>query len=547
MDFISDKLIVQYVAENGGLCNTRHHQSKEEDFKRILDTDKTIMICITGTEQLLIFFFNTIYPNIKKDCILITIENDVLFERDNWVDHNKILKWVCWNKPSNNTKYISLPIGINHYRNEKSLKSVLNDYIPFEKNKKEKYLLCNWNNATNKELREPLMEHCKTLSFCDCTEYKFAENKKTMESNIEGEITYDITDPEFYVNLSKYKMVLSPLGTGFDCHRTWEALYLGVVPIVFNPCTINEMFTDLPVIFINNINTEFNKKWLDKKYKKIRYKYKDWLNNPLSLKKLNGSWWLNKHLNLQKIKYINYADHNYHNEQKINSLFARKYCTDMITEYSPFNIDKDFKSIHSNCLSIKKGGGLWLWKPYIILKELKELDDNDILMYIDSGAKVTKDIQPLIKYMNTNNLNMYSGEMINQVEIKWSKKELLHELDMDKNIHLLTPQRIGGFHIIRKNEFTLKFYQDYLDTCKQFNLINDTISNEEHIDFIEHRHDQSIFSLLCKKYDVPAWIDISHFQYEGNRPNVCGEELGIFIHGKTYKHQEQLVKDYLAV
>ena len=86
-----------------------------------------------------------------------------------------------------------------------------------------------------------------------------------------------------------------------------------------------------------------------------------------------------------------------------------------------------------------------------------------------------------------------------------------------------------------------------MDTCKQFNLINDTISNEEHIDFIEHRHDQSIFSLLCKKYDVPAWIDISHFQYEGNRPNVCGEDLGIFIHGKTYKHQEQLVKDYLAV
>ena len=123
----------------------------------------------------------------------------------------------------------------------------------------------------------------------------------------------------------------------------------------------------------------------------------------------------------------------------------------MITEYSPFNIDKDFKNIHSNCLSIKKGGGLWLWKPYIILKELKELDDNDILMYIDSGAKVVKDIQPLIEYMNNNNLNMYSGEMINQVEIKWSKKELLHELDMDKNIHLLTPQRIGGFHIIRKN------------------------------------------------------------------------------------------------
>lgn len=546
MDFITDKLIVQYVAENGGLCNTRHHQSAEEDFEKILKLDKTIMICITGTEQLLLFFFKTIYPAIKKNCILITIENDVLFERDNWIDHHKILKWLCWNKPSNNNKYISLPIGINHYRNEKSLSSVLNDYIPFEYNKKEKYLLCNWNNATNKEIREPLMNLCKSLAFCDCTEYKFAENKKTMKSNIEGNITYDITDPQYYTNLCKYKMVLSPFGTGFDCHRTWEALYLGVVPIILTPCHINEMFTDLPVIMITDIDNQFNKKWLDKKYKKIRYKYKEWIKNPTSLKKLHGSWWLQKHLNLQQIKYINYADHNYYKEQKLNTLFARRFCSDMITEYTPCDLDNDFRIKHKECLSIKKGAGLWLWKPYIILKELKELDDNDILMYIDSGAKFVKDIQPLIDYMNKNKLNMYSGEMVNQVENKWSKKELLHELDMDKNIHLITPQRIGGFHIIRKNDFTLKFYQEYLDTCKQFNLINDTISNEESIHFLEHRHDQSVFSLLCKKHKVPPWIDISHFQYEGFRHCVEGKELGIFIHGKTYLQQEHLVKNYLA-
>ncbi|MCL5070245.1 MAG: hypothetical protein M1308_05030 [Actinobacteria bacterium] len=36
-----------------------------------------------------------------------------------------------------------------------------------------------------------------------------------------------------YLNLLKtYKFVASPQGNGLDCHRTWEAIYLGVIPIV---------------------------------------------------------------------------------------------------------------------------------------------------------------------------------------------------------------------------------------------------------------------------------------------------------------------------
>jgi hypothetical protein len=32
--------------------------------------------------------------------------------------------------------------------------------------------------------------------------------------------------------MSDYQFVASPMGNGYDCHRTWEALALGCVPIV---------------------------------------------------------------------------------------------------------------------------------------------------------------------------------------------------------------------------------------------------------------------------------------------------------------------------
>ena len=37
---------------------------------------------------------------------------------------------------------------------------------------------------------------------------------------------------EYLMEMKHFKWVCSPKGNGADCHRTWEALYLGSVPIV---------------------------------------------------------------------------------------------------------------------------------------------------------------------------------------------------------------------------------------------------------------------------------------------------------------------------
>ena len=38
--------------------------------------------------------------------------------------------------------------------------------------------------------------------------------------------------PEFYSDLSRHYYILSPPGAGPDCHRHWESIYMGSVPIV---------------------------------------------------------------------------------------------------------------------------------------------------------------------------------------------------------------------------------------------------------------------------------------------------------------------------
>lgn len=47
--------------------------------------------------------------------------------------------------------------------------------------------------------------------------------------------------------MSQCRFVASPPGNGLDCHRTWEALVLGAVPIVRRVPAMSPLFSDLPV------------------------------------------------------------------------------------------------------------------------------------------------------------------------------------------------------------------------------------------------------------------------------------------------------------
>ena len=49
---------------------------------------------------------------------------------------------------------------------------------------------------------------------------------------------------------TEYAFVVSPPGEGLDCHRTWEALCLGCIPIMIRT-PLDDMFVGLPVLIVN--------------------------------------------------------------------------------------------------------------------------------------------------------------------------------------------------------------------------------------------------------------------------------------------------------
>ena len=90
---------------------------------------------------------------------------------------------------------------------------------------------------------------------------------------------------EYINDLSSYKFAISPQGNGVDCHRTWECLYLGVIPIVENSISMS-FFQELPILFVDNydiITEDF-----------LHKKYNEFSNKKFNLEKLNIKYWENK-------------------------------------------------------------------------------------------------------------------------------------------------------------------------------------------------------------------------------------------------------------
>lgn len=211
---------------------------------------------------------------------------------------------------------------------------------------------------------------------------------------------------------------------------------------------------------------------------------------------------------------INYANEKYVKSQKYNTKTAYKNGkVDKVIEYSPEDIDDEFRKCNQNIFKCERGDGYWIWKPYIILKTLEKAKNGDYVFYADSGSYYIDKVQKMIEVMDEEKVNIMSFELP-FIEKRYTKREVFEAFNMWGNIkNMNSPQRLATFILVKCNLESVNFFKEFLDYACKKNLINDYINPNkvEDKDFVENRHDQSIFSLLCKKWNLPVYRDPSEY------------------------------------
>jgi FkbM family methyltransferase len=179
----------------------------------------------------------------------------------------------------------------------------------------------------------------------------------------------------------------------------------------------------------------------------------------------------------------------------------------------------------------KRGYAYWYWKPLILLDIFKRMKDDDIVQYMDIGFHINKNASSrFYKYLNLLKKNdrwllafqykpikyKISSEFLfpEREEFKYTKADLFDyykKLNDKKVTH--TPQFSAGNFFIKKTENAKIFLNKWLEIYeKRFDLIDDTPSKINNFqNFIENRHDQSVFSILCKINFIKS---LSAYEYD---------------------------------
>jgi hypothetical protein len=209
--------------------------------------------------------------------------------------------------------------------------------------------------------------------------------------------------------------------------------------------------------------------------------------------------------------HLNFA-HNSHKEaQKINSQSALNNGFDVSYNFSLSDIDTIFYQKNKHILDQSRGAGYWIWKPYFILKVLNNCEFNDIIFYTDSGSQIINPINPLIKLLDKQDITPFKVD--GALEIHNTKRDCFILMDCDEEKYHKGAHLNAAFILTKKTNMSIDFFTNYLNYCCNEKCVTDMKSGikPEHIENRGHRHDQSIYSLLCKKYDLNTFRDPSQW------------------------------------
>jgi hypothetical protein len=180
---------------------------------------------------------------------------------------------------------------------------------------------------------------------------------------------------------------------------------------------------------------------------------------------------------------------------------------DRVLAYGPADIDAEFATANRHILQHQRGNGYWLWKPYFIVRTLESLAPGDWLFYCDAGAHFIGPIDPLIDVCQRDGRDLLVFELPHP-ERRYTKRDAFVLLDCDRPEFITSRQRLASFHLWRASPAALAFAREWLTVAQDERLLTD-LPNQcglpNHRRFKEHRHDQSLFSLLTKKHGLAGY------------------------------------------
>jgi len=208
---------------------------------------------------------------------------------------------------------------------------------------------------------------------------------------------------------------------------------------------------------------------------------------------------------------------------RISNMADKSGFFDSITSHNRKSMDElypEFKSLHDNFVEKNPlGYGRWVWKPFLINQRLKELPDDSILLYLDVGCWINfgpesarKRMSEYILHTQQNDILAFQHNGSWIIEKAFTRVDLVEEIDLSLT-DLLSRQINAGVIFFKVNEKSRSFVKEWLQFCTKnsYAYLMDPPPELRFPEYIDHRHDQSVFSGLIKKHGILPFSEETWF------------------------------------
>lgn len=192
--------------------------------------DKMIVFCKTD-------YLASLFEQLSKfkgRIILISGQSD--YEIDARVFQTRppcVVKWFAQNANYQHPDLIPIPIGLESHDT--------GSYTDWDFLK-----VAEFNTKTNLTHKNKYCVYCNFRS-------THPSRKETLNTLVRNNVACSSTPKsyaDYWKEAAKYAFVASPRGNGIDCHRTWETLMMGSIPIVEKHFMYDAF--DLPILQVSN-------------------------------------------------------------------------------------------------------------------------------------------------------------------------------------------------------------------------------------------------------------------------------------------------------
>lgn len=213
--------------------------------------------------------------------------------------------------------------------------------------------------------------------------------------------------------------------------------------------------------------------------------------------------------------FITYGDTRYRKSlQRLGENAKSLNIFDEIILYSEKDLPEEI--LNHELMSYKRGGGYWFWKPWVILHTLSQMNDDDILVYSDSGNELYADNE-WQKWFRL--LDKYNGIFFcyaARMETRCRKNLLDYYKDVP---YLKQLYQIQANILLLGGKKIRQIIKEWLDVMYQHpEFVKDVAKeniNQESPMFLEHRHDQAVLSCVVYSHEKECRLKILWNHSEG--------------------------------